>query len=88
MLSCAICGIEVFTEDPRKFFCRGCYREWKSDIMAKTDWVKICVNDEHQQRRQALRDKGLIYLGNDFDVGDFDGEYRLAPTEEYYDEWG
>jgi len=29
--------------------------------------------------------KKFIYLGNKFDVGDFDGEYRLVPTE--YEEW-
>ena len=55
--------------------------------MAKTDWVKVCVNYEHQQRRQALKDKELIYLGNEFDVSGFDDEYRLVPTKEYYDEW-
>lgn len=53
--------------------------------MAKTDWVKVCVNYEHQQRRQALKDKELIYLGNKFDVGEFDGEYRLVPTEQYFE---
>jgi len=30
----------------------------------------------------------LIYLGNKFDVGDFDDEYRLVPAKEYYEEWG
>jgi len=28
--------------------------------------------------------KELIYLGNEFDVGDFDGEYRLVPAKEYF----
>lgn len=31
--------------------------------------------------------KELIYPGNEFDVGDFDGEYRLVPAREYYEEW-
>jgi len=31
--------------------------------------------------------KELIYLGNEFDVGDFDGEFGLVSTKEYYDEW-
>lgn len=83
MFDCAICGIQMFTENPRKFFCRGCYKGWESDIMAKTDWVKVCVNYEHRQRRQALKDKELIYLGNEFDMGVFNGEYRLVPTKEY-----
>jgi len=30
--------------------------------------------------------KELIYLGDE-DVGDFDGEYRLVSTREYYEEW-
>jgi len=29
--------------------------------------------------------KELIYLGNEFDVGDFDGEYRLVSTKEEWD---
>lgn len=87
MSNCAICGRGIFTENPGRFYCRHCYRQWESDIMAKTDWVKVCVNYEHQQRRQALKDKGLIYLGSEFDVGDSDGEYRLAHTKEGYEEW-
>ena len=86
MHNCAICGIEIFSENPKRFFCRDCYKEWESDIMAKTDWVKVCINDEHQRRRQALKDRELTYLGNGFDVGDFDGEYSLVPTKEYYEE--
>ena len=86
MSNCAICGEEVFTENPRRFFCPDCYKEWESDIMAKTDWIKACVNHEHKQRRQALKDKALIYLGNGFDVGDFDGEHRLVPAKGYYEE--
>jgi hypothetical protein len=31
--------------------------------------------------------KELIYLGDEFDVGDFDGEYRLVSMKEYYEEW-
>jgi len=30
--------------------------------------------------------KELIYLGNEFDVGDFDGEYRLVSIKEYFEE--
>lgn len=31
--------------------------------------------------------KDLIYPGSEFDVGDFDGDFRLMPTKEYYEEW-
>jgi len=86
MLNCAICGREIYTENPRRFYCRDCYKEWESDIMAKTDWVKVCGNCEHQQRRQVLKDRELIYLGNEFDAGDFNGEYRLVPAKGYYEE--
>lgn len=55
MFNCVICGIEIFVGNPKRFFCRDCYKQWESDIMAKTDWVKFCVNYEHQQRRQALK---------------------------------
>ena len=53
--------------------------------MAKTDWVKVCVNYEHQQRRQARKHEGLIYLGSDFDVGFSNGKYRLVPTRDYFE---
>jgi hypothetical protein len=79
MFHCAICVKELFTQDPKKFFCRDCYKQWESEILAKTNWTKVCINDEHQQRRRALRDRGLIYLGDEFDVGDFNGEFRLVP---------
>lgn len=54
--------------------------------MAKTDWVKFCVNYEHQQRRQALKDSDLLYLGDKFDVPSLDGEYKLMHKKEGYDE--
>ena len=88
MFNCAICGNELFTENPTKYFCRDCYKEWESDILAKTDWVKFCINDEHQQRRRALRDRELVYLGDEFDVGDFSGEYKVVPTKNYYEDCG
>jgi hypothetical protein len=31
--------------------------------------------------------KELIYLGNEFDVGDFDGESRLMLAKKYFEEW-
>ena len=87
MLNCAICGTGIFTENPKKFFCRDCYKQWELGILAKTNWIRFCINDEHQQRRQSLKDRELIYLGNEFDVGDFNGEYGLVPTKEYSEEW-
>lgn len=56
-------------------------------MMVREPWVTYYVNYEHGQRRQALKDAGLIYLGNEFEIGDFDGEYRLAPTAEHFEEW-
>ena len=87
-MNCAIFGKELFTQNPKKYFCRDCYKQWESDILAKTEWIKICVNYEHQQRRRALKGRGLIYLGGEFDVGDFNGKYRLVSTREYYEEYG
>lgn len=35
-----------------------------------------------------LDDKVLVYgLGDRFDVGDFNGNYRLVPTKEYFEKW-
>ena len=43
-----------------------------------------------EERRHALKDEELTYLGNESDVGDhngeYNGEYRLVPTNAYYDE--
>lgn len=49
--------------------------------MGKAPWVTYCINEEHRQRRQALKDEALIYLGDEFEIGEFDGEYRLIPGE-------
>jgi len=87
MYGCSICGEEIFTSNPRKYFCRRCWGEWHDAILAKEPWVTYCVNHEHQQRRQAMNDEELIYLGNEFEVGEFGDEYRLAPTEEHFEEW-
>jgi len=60
---------------------------WHDAIVGKAPWVTYCVNHEHQQRRQAMKDTELIYLGNELDIGGSEGEYRLAPTGEHYQEW-
>jgi hypothetical protein len=83
-MNCCVCGKEIFTQNPKKFFCRNCYKQWESDILAKADWIKICVRDEKRQRRRAQKDKGLIYLVNEFDVGDFNGKYRLVPRKHIF----
>lgn len=56
-------------------------------MMVREPWVAYCMNYEHQQRRQVLRDAELVYLGNEFEIGESDGEYRLAPTGEHFQEW-
>ena len=55
--------------------------------MATTDWVRVCVNYEHQQRRQAIEDKVLIYIGSEYDIAETNSEYTLIPTRECCEEW-
>jgi len=56
--------------------------------LGSAEWVKLCVNIERQRRRMELDDKVLVYgLGDRFDVGDFNGNYRLVPTKEYFEKW-
>ena len=86
MFSYAICGKQIFTQNPKKFFCRNCYKQSESDILAKTDGVRFCASHEHQRRRQGLKDREFLHLGSEFDVGDSDGDYSLVP-EDYYEEW-
>lgn len=86
-MRCAICQQEIVTENPKRYFCQKCWVQWNEAILNKASWITYCINDEHQQRRQALNNRELIYLGSEFDVGDFNGEYRLVPTKEYYEEW-
>lgn len=86
MLHCCICGKKIVTEVPKRYFCYKCYEEWKEQILGKEDWVRICINDEHRQRRQALKDMNMVYLGNEFDISEVNGEYRLVPTTEYFEE--
>ena len=54
-----------------------------------------CKSNTRSSIRQRFEDvtsclpaiiKELIYIGDE-DVGDFDGEYRLVSTKEYYEEW-
>ena len=84
-MRCCVCQKEIITENPKKYFCKTCWKEWNEAILNKELWIKACVNDEHQQRRQALKDSQCIYLGDKFDVGDCGGEYKLVPTKDYYD---
>jgi len=83
-MRCCVCQKEIISENLRKYFCERCWREWNDAILSKQPWITHCINDEHQARRQALKDKELIYLSNEFDVGDFGGEYRLVSTGDYY----
>ena len=85
--NCAICEQELFTSNPMTYFCKRCWGQWNDAILSKTPWVTYCINHEHRQRRHAVRDAGLIYLGDEFEIGEFDGEYRLTPTEEHFEEW-
>jgi len=51
--------------------------------MNKEPWVTCCVNHERRERREAVRDADLIYLGNEFEIAESDGEYRLVPTRDH-----
>ncbi len=84
---CCICLREMITTNPRRYFCRKYWGEWHDAILAKAPWVNYCVNHERRQRRQALKNQDLIYPGNEFEIGGFDGEYRLVPTAQHYQEW-
>jgi len=83
---CCICQREITTTDPRRYYCRDCWGKWHDAILNKEPWVTYCVNHERRQRRKAISDAGLIYLGDEFEIGEFDGEYGLVPTEKYFDE--
>ena len=87
MLNCCVCGKGLLTENPKKFYCPDCYKKWYGAIQNKEPWIKACVNDEKKRRRQALKYSQLIYLGDEFDIGGFDGECRLVSTKGYYEEW-
>ena len=88
MYGCAICGEEVFTSNPRRYFCRRCWGQWNDAIMNKEPWVTCCVNHEHRERRRALKDEQMIYLGNEFEIGEFEGECSSVPTQEHFERWG
>jgi len=85
---CCICQREITTTDPRRYYCWNCWSEWNAAILSKEPWVTYCINYEHRQRRQELKDQGLIYLGDEFEIGEFDGEYGLVPNEEHFENWG
>ena len=85
--SCAVCETEILTSNPKKYFCKRCWEQWNDAILNREPWVTYCINYEHRQRRQELKEQELIYLGDEFEIGEFDGEYRLAPTEEHFENW-
>ena len=74
------------TTNPRRYSCRRCWGKWHDAIIDKEPWVTYCINHERQQRRQAIREQELIYLGDEFEIGEFDGEYGLVPTEEHFEQ--
>jgi uncharacterized Zn ribbon protein len=83
-MHCCICQQEIVTENPTKYFCQRCWREWNNAILSKQPWVSFCINDEHRLRRQELEDKVLVYgLGEELDISD-DG--NLVLTKEYFEE--
>ena len=58
----------MITENPKRYFCKRCWNKWNDAILNKEPWVKVCLNDEKKQRRKALKDRELIYIGDEFDI--------------------
>jgi protein-arginine kinase activator protein McsA len=86
MFNCAICGIQIFTQNPKRFFCRNCYKQWESDILAKAERVEVCVNHEHHRRRQQVKDRLSVYdCDREFDISN-DGKLIPLRTRHEYDD--
>ena len=79
MYQCCICYKELYTENPRTFFCSTCYKEWQEAILSKEPWIQYCIADEQRQRRRTKRDmEKLIFLGEDYDIST---ESKLVRTK-------
>jgi hypothetical protein len=82
---CSICQQPIRGIFKRDWFCHDCYIEYRSEILAKVEWVRVCQNHESRRRRQEARDGGLlIYLGNRFDVAMINGKAEIVPRQEYF----
>lgn len=85
-MNCCICGVGLHTENAQHYFCKKCWHEWKDSILSKEPWITCCINDERRQRRRALEDKVLIYLGSEYEVAEVNGGYKIVPTKDHFEE--
>ena len=81
-MHCCICQKEMFTENPKRWFCSECWHKWNEAILDKESWIACCIQDEHRLRRQELEDRILVYgLGDRFDISNG----KLIPLKDYYE---
>ena len=70
-MECCCCGTNLYTENPRIYFCKSCFSKYKDDILSHAPWVTFLINDTARIRRREKRDSGiLIHLGSDYDLSD------------------
>jgi hypothetical protein len=72
---CAICDKDVYGT---KWFCYGCYKQWKDSILAKEPWIMALINFERKRRRQVKKDNNIIYLGDKLDVDENHNIVRIG----------
>ena len=64
---CAICD-SIIGAYRGNLFCGRCYKKYKIEILDKEPWVQVIKNSETRRRRQEIRDSGLIFLGDEYDI--------------------
>jgi hypothetical protein len=88
-LQCAICGAPISTRFVRGFFCRSCYKTYKSEIKGKAEWVVYLQNEERKRRyrEQDIRKMGVEYVYGLGFVYDYNEYLGLVALREYYEEF-
>ena len=69
MKKCVICHKTLKSE----WYCKSCYKLWKSDILAKKPWIRFLFNEERKSRRK--KEPPMVYLG---DVWEISSDGRLV----------
>ena len=87
--TCAICGITLQTNDPKKYYCNSCYKTYREEILSKEAWVQFCVANEQARRRwDTYKEKGevkrveFVWLGDEWDIS----EGKLVPLKEHWED--
>jgi hypothetical protein len=86
---CCVCGIELGTVSPTKYFCSKCYNAWQSEILAGAEWIRYLVNNEQQRRSYGSYSKDgevrrvsfLRRLGEEYDLVRISGSYKVIPIK-------